>query len=239
MYEVVGRPVSPILLLATASVLAGIALWFRFRSGVRGEIGLWFLLWLLAAALSAVFSAVSWWVGDRTVSLSFFQATSVLMVASAFFVFLFARSFGRNVDYRAYFWSLPLQLAAAAALANGHSMFSRRSRAWVLDNSSPAAWIVAAALLIYSLLAIYYIAVLLRELRREGHGEEAQRMGVILAALLILFYANVLGGILGARGWWEARVPLVELADLAGALVLAWGVAGRRWNRSESTESME
>lgn len=229
----VERPVSPILLLATAVVLAGIAVWFRIRSGIKGETGLWFLLWLLAAALSAISSAVSWWVEDRTVSLSFSQATSVLVLSSSFFVFLFARSFSRNVDYRAYFWSLPLQLSAAAVLANGEDMLCRRSKAWIPDNSSPATWIVAAALLLYSLLAIYHIAALLRELRREGHRRETQRMGIILAALLILFYANVLGGVLGAQGWWEARVPLVELASLVGALVLAWGVAGRWWGRED------
>lgn len=222
------------MLLATALVLLGIALWFRYRSGVRGETGLWFLLWLLAAALSAVFSAVSFWVKDRMVSLSFFQATSVLIVVSAFFVFLFARSFGRSVDYRAYFWSLPLQLAAAAVLANGETMLCRESRIWVMDNSSPASWIVATVLVFYSLLAIYYISVLIRDLRREGLGPEAERMSVILAALLILFYANVLGAILGARKWWEGHIPLVELADLAAALVLAWGVAGGLRSRGGS-----
>jgi len=231
---VVGGQVSPVLLLAAALVLAGIALWFRFRSGVRGETGLWFLLWLVAAALSVVFSAVSWWVEDRTVSHSFCQAATVLMTASSFFVFLFARSFGRGVDYKAYFWSLPLQLAAAAVLANGNAMFSRHSRAWVLERSSPASWIVAAVLVLYSLLAVYHIAGILRELHREGREREAQRMGIILAALLILFYANVMGGILGAREWWGARIPLVELTYLIGALVLAKGMAGKRWGGRES-----
>ncbi|MBC7253717.1 MAG: hypothetical protein H5T72_07095 [Actinobacteria bacterium] len=230
---------SPVLLIAAALVLGGIAVWFHYRSGVKGETGLWFLLWLLGAALSALFSAVSWWVGDRTVSLSFYQATLVLMAASSFSVFLFARSFSRSVDYRAYFWSLPLQLAAAAVLANGETMLCRQSRIWVLDQSSPAAWIEAATLVLYSLLAIYYISVLVWELRREGRSVEAERMGVILAALLILFYANVMGGILGARKWWEGRVPLVELADLAAALVLAWGVAGRWRERDKSMEARE
>lgn len=221
----VGRPVSPFLLLATALVLLGIAFWFRYRSQVRGETGLWFLLWLLAASFSAIFSAVSFWVEDHMVSQSFFQATSVLMVVSAFFVFLFARSFGRSVDYRTYFWSLPLQLAAAAVLANGDTMLCRQSRIWVIDNSNPASWLVAAVLFFYSMLAIYYIFVLIRDLRREELGPETEQMSLILAALLILFYANVLGGILGARTWWEGRIPLVELADLAAALMLAWGVA--------------
>ncbi|MGQ9757355.1 MAG: hypothetical protein ACUVRX_04265 [Actinomycetota bacterium] len=229
-----GRPVSPFLLLAAALVLLGIALWFRYRSGVKGETTLWFLLWLLTAALSAVFSAASFWVKDRMVSLSFFQATLVLVVLSSFFVFLFARSFGRSVDYRAYFWSLPLQLAAAAVLANGETMLCRKNRIWVIDNSSSASWLVAAVLVFYSLLAIYYIFVLIWELRREGLGPEAERMSVILAALLILFYANVMGGILGARKWFEGYIPLVELADLAAALVLALGVAGRLRSRGGS-----
>ncbi len=233
----VGRPVSPVLLLAAASVFLGIALWFRLRSGVRGETGVWFLLWLLAAALSAVFSAVSWWVGDPAVSRSFFQATSVLMVASSFFVFLFARSFAKGVDYRAYFWSLPLQLAAAAVLVNGEDMLCRRSRVWVPDNSSPATWILSGVLVLYSLLAVFSISTLLRELHREGRGVEAERTAVILAALLVLFYANLMGGILGAREWWEARVPLVELAYLAGALVLAWGVGKRRGGKDRLPES--
>lgn len=224
---------SPILLLATAVVLAGIAVWFRIRSGIRGESGIWFLLWLAAAALSAIFSAVSWWVEDRAVSLSFSQAASVLALASSFFVFLFARSFSRKVDYKAYFWSLPLQVSAAAVLVNGEDMLYRRSRAWVADNSSPATWIAAAALLLYSLLAAYHIAALLMELRREGRRREARRMGVILAALLILLNAGVLGGVLGEQGWWEIPIPLAELAGLAGALVLAWGVAGRWWGREE------
>lgn len=226
---------SPILLLATAAVMAGIAIWFRIRSGIKGETGLWFLMWLLAAALSAVSSAVSWWLEDRSVSLSFSQANSVLALTSSFFVFLFARSFSRSADYKAYFWSLPLQLAAASVLANGEDMLCRRSKVWIPNESSPATWIVAAVLLFYSLLAIYHIAVLLRELRREGRRRESQRMGVILTALLILFYANVLAGALGARGWWEARVPLSELAGLVGALVLAWGVAGKWLGREDLT----
>lgn len=219
----------PYLLLATAAVLAGIALWFRSRGRMKGETGIWFLVWLLTGALSAVFSAVSWWVEDRTISLSFYQANSAMLLGSVFFVFLFARSFGRNTDYTVFFWSLPMQLAAAAVLVNGGNMFRREGNLWILDHASPAAWIDAAALLFYSLLAIYYIAVLLRALREESRIWESQRLLIILAALLILFYANVLGGILGARSWWEARIPLVELANLAGALVLAWGVAGRRW----------
>jgi len=221
--------VNPYLLLATAAVLVGIAFWYRSRAGVSGETGRWFLLWLLAGALGAAFSSISWWMGDDTISLSFYQVTSVFAVGSTFFVFAFARSFGRSADYTLFFWSLPLQFAVAAILVNGGDLFNRDGRLWVFDNESPVTWINAAALMLYAVMAIAYVVVLLRDLRREGKNREGQRVKVVLAALLILFYAEVMEGILGARSWWGGHVPLVEIAELAGALVLARVVAGRRW----------
>lgn len=221
---------NPYLLLATAAVLVGIAVWYRSRGGARGETGNWFLLWLLAGAFATVFSSVSWWVRDNTISLSFYQVNSVFAAASAFFVFAFARSFSRSVDYVLFFWSIPLQFTVAAILLNGIDMFRREARLWVFNEGSPAMWINAGALILYAALSIAYIVLLLRDLRREGRSREEQRVKVVLAALLILFYAEVMEGVLGARSWFGAHVPLVEICELAGALVLAGAVAGRRWS---------
>lgn len=220
---------NPYLLLATAAVLVGIAFWHRSRGGVRGETGRWFVLWLLAAAFAATFSSISWWTGDRTISLSFYQATGMFEVGSAFFVFAFARSFGHSADYKLFFWSLPLQLAVAAILVNGDNMFMRDGRLWIFDNDSPVTWINAAVLVLYAVMAIAYTVVLLRDLRREGKNREEQRVKVVLAALLIIFYAKVMEGALGARSWWGGHVPLVEIVELVGTLMLARAVAARRW----------
>ena len=227
---------NPYLLLATAVVLVGIAIWYRSRSGARGETGSWFLLWLLSGAFATVFSSVSWWTGDNTISLSFYQVNSVFAVAGAFFVFAFARSFSRGVDYALFFWSLPMHLAVAAILVNGGNMFRREGSLWVFNGASPATWINAGALMLYAALSIAYIVLLLKDLRREGKGREEQRVKVVLAALLILFYAEAMEGVLGARSWFGAHVPLVEITELAGALVLAGAVAGRRWSGAREAQ---
>lgn len=229
----------PYLLLITAAVLAGVAAWFSGRAGTRSEIGLWFLVWVIAGALSAVFSAVSWWIQDLTISLSFRQTAMVLTLASSFFVFLFARSFARNTDHTVFFWSLPLQFAAAAVLVNGEKAFSHNGNVWVLEVRSPPVLVNAAAMLFYAVLAVFHIVALLQVLRREGREREGKRVSAVLAALLFLLCANVLGDVLGARNWFGSRVPLVELAWLVGALVLARAVAVRTGQRTEVMEARE
>ncbi len=223
----------PYLLLLTAAVLTGVAAWFHRHAGKRGEIGLWFLVWVIAGALSAVFSAVSWWLRDLTISLSFRQMAMVLTLMSSFFVFLFARSFARNSDHTLFFWSLPLQFAAAAVLINGDKAFSHNGNTWVLEIRSPPVLVNAAAMLFYAVLALFHILALLQVLRREGREREGRRVSIVLAALLFLLCANVLGDVLGARNWFGSRIPLVELAWLVGALILARAVTVRTRQKTE------
>jgi len=212
---------SPFLLTATAVVFAGLALWFRLRGAWKGENGAYFILFLLSGAVCAALTAASWWVGDRTASLSIFMASRIFYGLSAFAAFLFARSFASSGDHRLFFWSVPFQLTVAVIVVNGDGLYLREGTQWVADRGHPAFFINAAVLLLYFILAVYHMSALLVVLRREKKEEEARRVMVLLAALVLLLCAGILGSLLGVRTVLGRRLPLSELIYLVGVLLLS------------------
>ena len=229
----------PYLLIAAAAVFLGIAVWFRLSGKLRGEPAWWFFVWLVATAFTAAFTGISWWIGDRTISLSFQVVAGACLVTAAFVVFLFAHSFGHRADFTILLWSLPYQFALAGIIVNRDRMHVREGDMWVLNRNCPFVWVGYAILLLYAALAIAYILVLHRALRREGRRREARHLKTVLAAFVILVVASVAGDALVAGSWVAENIPVLEVGALLGAVVLLFAFLGPRTGEDGETEEVK
>lgn len=228
---------SPYLLLLTSVILWGIALWFRLKSGIRGEPGAWFFAWLMIAGCSAVFAAAQWWIGDREISLSFFTASHILLVGCVFVLFLFARSFSRSLDYTVFFWSVPLQYAVAQLIVNKEVMFLPSGKTWIFDMGNPFSIVNLLVVLFYVALVFYHLVVVYLTLRKEGRKEESKVMRLIILALLILFLVNVVGDQVNAALGYS--IGLTNLGNVVGAGLLVYAFGPRGGGRKKGGSGME
>lgn len=223
----------PYLLIVAAAIFLGIAVWFKLYGKVKGEQAWLFFIWLVASAATALFSALSWWIGDITISRSFQAAALGFMVTGFFSIFLFARSFDHKLDFTVLFWSVPYQFYLAGIIMNHEIIHVREGGMWVLGRSMPVVWAGSIAMLFYMALAIVYIARLYLTLRRESRKKEVWRVRIILVALVILFAANILGDAFPTGSWVLRNIPLVAIGDLAGSLLLVFAFIGVREDGGE------
>lgn len=214
----------PYILLASALVLLGVAIWLWEAGQKHDDSARILLLWLALSAVTALIAAAAMWIGDRTISLSFSVVARIIFMVIAFLLFLFARSFSVAADYTILFWSVPLQLGIAVASVNWQHMFERSGGYWILDLESPAVMIVIAVSWFYGIMALTYAILLYMTLRREGRENEKSRTLIMIAAMVVLFAASVARSIIiTAAGY---AIGIAYLGYLAGLLMLLWAIRG-------------
>ena len=211
---------APYILVVSAAVMLGLAFWIGGAGRARGELARYLVAWLALSVAASLIMAASMWVGDETVSLSFAAAARSLVMIAVFVVFVFTRSFSRASDYTLFFWSVPLQLGLAVNILNWERIYRVEHGAWVLNLGDSLA--VAAVLVewFYSILAVFYAALLYLTLRREGRAEESRRTLAMTVALLVLLAAGSVRGV--ASGIFGRAVNAGYAGYLAGVLLLVW-----------------
>ncbi len=214
----------PILRVLIAVLFGGMAAWFLIYRYDRKEPSVWFFVWLVAIALSYASRAAAYWVGDMTISQSLWVASSLALSVGIALIFGFARSFNVDASHVLFYWSVPLMFNIALILMEPESLFYRNGDLWVLKEYNAATAIFFAINAFYSLLAIYYAAMLYRTLKSHDQKKELGNFRFVLAGLLLVF-ASVAAG-----GWVKASIdpgiPLEEIGNLIGALLIMRGVTG-------------
>jgi hypothetical protein len=215
---------SPYILLATALVLLGVAIWLWEAGFTVDEPARILLVWLVFSAVTSLIAAVGMWIGDKTVSLSFMTVARILFIVIAFFLFLFARSFSVRADYTVLFWSVPLQFGMAVLMVNWQHVFERSADSWIMRIESPAAICVIGVGWFYGILALAYTVILYLTLRREGREKEKNRTLLMIAAMTVLFASSVVRSVVsGVAGY---AISAAYLGYLAGLLMLLWAIRG-------------
>jgi hypothetical protein len=205
-----------------AALFLGMAAWFRRHRYDGGEPAYWFFAMLIAFSASLAFSAVSWWTGGDTVSRSFWMACWVALSCSAFLVFAFTRSFSSKLDFKLFFWAVPLMFAIALVLAGSDQLLERSGRAWVPRTEQGAYYIYWAISGAYAVLSVYYSVMVYTTLRSHGQREEAGQFRFVLAGILIIIAFQIAAGPL--RAALNPGNPISELGTLLGALILMIGI---------------
>jgi len=216
--------VIPVYRVLIAVLFGGMAAWFlRYRYD-RKEPSIWFFLWLTASALNYALSAAAYWVGDMTISQSLWAASFTVLSISLFLIFGFARSFKVDASYTLFFWTIPLMFSMALTIMYPEAIFDRIGDIWVLKEFNAATLVYLIIDVFYALLALYYISMLYRTLKSHGQRKELHNTRYILAGLLIVFVTVAVGSWLKAST--DPGLPVVEIGNLLGALMILWGVTG-------------
>ncbi|MBN2028508.1 MAG: hypothetical protein JW854_17285 [Actinobacteria bacterium] len=214
----------PVYRVLIAVLFGGMAAWFlRYRYD-RKEPSVWFFVWLVASALNYALSAAAYWVKDMTISQSLCAASFTVLSISLFLIFGFARSFTVDASHLLFYWSVPLMFSMALTIMYPEALFVRSGDIWVLKKLNAATGVYIAIGALYAMLAVYYIGVLYRTLRSHGQKKEMKNTLYILAGLLLLFITAAVGGWLKAST--DPGIPVVEIGNLIGALMIVWGVTG-------------
>lgn len=224
---------NPILLLLVAAVLGGIAVWFRSNISGRGETDSLFMAWLITGSLAALCAAVSFWIPDTAISLSFFVAYRVLISFTVFVLFVFARSFSHRPDYTLLFWSLPLMFDVAQIIVNGGNMLREAGNSYVLDLGNPFTVAHVTIFAFYMVLSVYYLFVLYLELKRVGRERERRQVLFFFSALLIMLSMMVLETLI--RSWLEVNILLGGIGVIAGAVLMVQALRGHFLGEAEET----
>lgn len=211
---------APYILVVSAAIMFALAVWLGRLGRTRGEPARYLVTWLALSVTASLIMAVSLWVADKTVSLSFAAAARSLVMIAAYIVFLFTRSFSKGSDYTLFFWSIPLQLGLAVNILNWERIYRLVGGAWVLDAADSMALTIACVGWLYSVLAVSYAALLYLTLRKEGKEEESRRTLAMTMALLLLLLAGSVRGMLGGVTGYGANMGYIGY--LAGVLLLVW-----------------
>jgi len=215
---------SPYILLATALILMGIVAWLWESGATQGDPARFFIALLSMGAVTAGITAAGLWIEDTTVSLSFAAAARMYSTVLTFLLFLFARSFSKPADFTLLYWSVPLQFGMAVVILNWQHMFRLSGSTWILNMDRPFAWMTVAVNWTYGILAMVYAVGLYMTLKREGKKVEKERTLIMITALIILFVATAIQGLLsGAVGY---AINIAYLGHLLGALLLVWAFRG-------------
>ena len=213
---------SPILRVVIAVLFGGMAAWFlRYRFD-RGEPAHWFFTWLVTAAAAGAFSAVSWWVGDETISRSFWIVHAMSLSLGVFLIFGFTRSFGSKVDYTLLLWSLPLMFDLAVIIVDSQFLYRRSGDTWVPRADNAFFYVHLALNIFYIIMSLYYCFMVYAALRSQEQKEEAVRFRYIFAGLLVIFVSVSVADQL--RGTMNPAIPIAEIGSLLGAALLLIGV---------------
>jgi hypothetical protein len=183
-------------LLLTCAVLLAAGLWLRWRVASRREPGCWLTPWFVLLALAGLFDALSLAAGGGTVGSAAFSSSLLLELGASYLLFLFSRSFSHPTDFRAFFWSVPLQFTAALVLGGGEALLYRGQGLWSLDPKEPASLVVLAVATLYALLVLAHMVGLYGSLREEG-GRSSKVAVLALAFLMVLSGGGVRNALAG------------------------------------------
>lgn len=216
----------PVLRVIMALLFGSAAAWFvRYRYD-RKEASAWFVMWLIATAASDAFFAVSYWVADESISMTFWVASFVSLSLGIFFIFAFARSFSLEATYALFFWSLPLMFGVSLSIVGSEALFLRSGRAWIPKGWSAAFVIQVAVIAFYVLLALYYAVVLYLDLRAHSGKQELSRFGFIFLGVALIFLSISVGGWLKMD--IDPEIPFLEVGTLVGAILVLRGIVRPR-----------
>lgn len=213
---------SPIFRMLLAVLLGGMAVWFIRSRPHRGEPAQWFFALLVAAALSGVLSAVSWWIPDETISRSFWIAYWISLSLTVFLVFCFTRSFGSKADFTLLFWSIPIMLDLAIIIIDNAFLFERSGNTWAATADNAFVYLHIAIIVFYAGMSIYYCFMVYRALKSHDQKEESARFRYILAGLLVIFVSQLIAG--PFRSLFKPGNPINEIGTLIGTLLLLLGI---------------
>ncbi|MEJ5185567.1 MAG: hypothetical protein WHT46_00615 [Candidatus Geothermincolales bacterium] len=221
-------------LLLTCAILLTVGLWLWRTGAARREPGCWLAPWLYLLSLAGVFDALSQAVGGGVAGATAFSSSLLMELGASYLLLLFSRSFSRPTDFRAFFWSVPMQFAAALVLGGGEAILYRERGPWSLELGEPAALVVLATTALYTVLMLAFMLGLFGSLREEGR--KSARVATLTLAFLLVFAGgavrNALAGYLPPAIYAGATLKLVGAFLLVASLK---GAAGRRVDEALET----
>ena len=176
---------------------------------------------LIAAAVSVLLSALSWWIGDETISRSFWIAHLMALSLSIFLVFGFTRSFNSKTDFTLLFWSLPFMLDMAIIIVDSQYLFERSGNSWIPRGDNAFVYLHIGIAVFYAAISLYYGFMVYNALKLHDQREKSIRFRYILAGLLVIFAAQVVAAPI--RAVLTTTSPVAEGGTLIGALLLWLG----------------
>lgn len=213
---------NPFFRLLLAALIGGMAAWFMRSRSDRGEPGWWFLALLLTASLSALLSAISWWIGDETISRSFWMAHWITLSLSICLVFCFTRSFNSKPDLTLLFWSLPFMLDLALIIIDGQYLFERSGNTWMPQGDNAFVYLHIGISAFYAAISLYNCVMVYNALKLHDEKEKSMRFRYILAGLLVIFAAQVV--VAPLRAVTTSASPVAEGGTFIGGLLLWRGI---------------
>jgi hypothetical protein len=217
---------SAVVRLLLAVIMGGMAAWFTRSHTERGEPGYWFLALLLTASVCALLGAVALWVGDDTISQSFWIARCATLSLSIFLVFCFARSFNSTTNYTLLFWALPFLLDLSIIIVDIQHIYNRSGRDWMINTPNALSYIHLAIAVFYAAVSFYFWYMVYSALKAHEDRKKSVRISYMLAGLLIIFASQV--AVAPLRAYLSSASPIVEAGSLLGAFLLWLGIAEPR-----------
>ncbi len=204
------------ILLLTCATLLGAGTWFLKAGASRREPGCWLSPGLFLLSLALILDVMSQIAGESTEGGALYSSTLFLELGASFLVFVFTRSFSHPTDFRALFWSVPMQFSVALVLGGGEALLSRGGTTWSLNPKEPASMVILATFVLYMGLMLVNMAGVYGTVRG---GSRSGRVVLLTLALTLFFVGLLVRNALAAHLAWALYAGASLKFTGAGLLV--------------------